>query len=257
MSSHCVAYSMPWLLTFCVKMEQKYTVRAYRKGDDDGIKSVLREAAFSNIWPGVCMSVSAPVFKYAVGLLVGVALVVSRGCVVSCFTWFCVPFFVVCLAHCIVAVYYVYGPPLFDLNDISGNYQSSNKTNFWVAETFAADGKKIIGTIAIVSKLNGMAEASNVAYLRRMSVVKSCRRQGIANCLLNTAVQFCKECNYVHVELITTKVHQAAIQLYLKSGFYCRRYTPHYYLNGLFAIWTYELVYCLQTCSNQNHIERM
>jgi len=231
-------------------MELNYTVRAYRKGDEDGVKLVLREAAFSNIWPGVCVSVSALAFKYVTALLVGVAVVVSRGSVVSCLTWFFVPFVVVCLAHCIVAVYYVYGPPLFDLNDISGNYQSSDKTNFWVAETLPVHGKKIIGTIAIVSRLNGMAHSSDVAYLRRMSVLKSCRRQGVANCLLETAVQFCKECNYVQIELITTKAHQAAMQLYLKSGFYCRRYTPHYYLNGFFAIWTYELVYSLRAYSN-------
>jgi len=237
-------------------MDVKYTIRAYRKGDEDGVKLVLREAAFSHIWPGVCVSVNAPAFKYVTALLVGVAVVMSRGCVVSCFTWFCVPFVVVCLAHCIIAVYYVYGPPLLDLNDIPGNYQSSNKTNFWVAETLHARGKKIIGTIAIVSSLNGTAHSSDVAYLRRMSVLKSYRRQGVANCLMETAVQFCKECDYIQIELITTKVHQAAMQLYLKSGFYCRRYSPHYYLKGFFAIWTYEFVYSLQTYSNKcdNHM---
>jgi len=235
-------------------MELKYIVRTFKKGDEDGVKLVLREAAFSNIWPGVCLSVSATAFKYATALLVGVAVVVSRFCLISCLTCFCVPFVVVCLAHCVVALYYVYGPPLVDLNDISGNYQSCNKTNFWVAETLPAYGKKIIGTIAIVSRLNGMAHSCDVAYLRRMSVLKICRRQGVANSLLKTAVQFCNECNYAQIELITTKVHQAAIQLYLKSGFYCRRYTPHYYLNGFFAIWTYELVYTLQSCKPQSHI---
>lgn len=235
-------------------MELMYTIRPYREGDEVGIKSVLSEAAFSNIWPGVCVSVSAPTFKRATALLVGVALLVSRGCLISCLTCLCVPFVVVCIAHCIVAVYYVYGPPLFDLNDISGNYQSCDNTNFWVAETLPMCGK-IIGTVAIVSRLNGMAYSTDVAYLRRMSVLKSYRRKGVANCLLETAVQFCKKHNYVQIELITTKVHQAAIKLYLKSGFYCRRYKPHYYLRRFVAIWTYELVYSLHTSSQkpQNH----
>ena len=228
-----------------VKMELKYTIRTYREGDEIGIKSVLREAAFSNIWPSICVSVSAPAFKYSIAVSVGVAILLLRGSVISCLAWLCVPFVFVCLAHCIVAVYYVYGPPLFDLNDISRNYQSNDNTNFWVAETLPSDEKKIIGTIAIVSRLNGMPHSTGVAYLRRMSVLKSCRRRGIANCLLDTAVQFCKEHNYTQVDLITTKVHEAAMQLYLKCGFYCRSYKPHYYLHGLVAIWTYELVYNL------------
>lgn len=240
-------------------MELQYTVRIYREGDEIGIKSVLREAAFSNIWPGICVSVSAPIFKYFTAVLVGVACVASRGSVISCLAWLCVPFAFVCLAHCVVALYYVYGPPLFDLNDIYANYQSNDNTNFWVAETLPVHGKQIIGTIAIVSSLNGMARSVNVAYLRRMSVLKSCRRRGVANCLLDTAVQFCKECNYEQIELITTKAHQAAMQLYLKSGFYCRRYQPHYYLRGLVAIWTYELVYSLhvQSSKTQNHHEEL
>jgi len=226
-------------------MELKYTIRTYRKGDEVGITSVLREAAFSNIWPGICVSVSAPAFKYCTAVMVGVAALVTRCSVIISLTGLCVPFIVVCLAHCIVALYYVYGPPLFDLDDISANYQSDYNTNFWVAETLAAHEKKIIGTIAIVSRLDGMAHSTDVAYLRRMSVLKSCRRRGVANSLLETVVQFCNKHNYVQIELITTKVHQAAMQLYLKYGFYCRKYQPHYYLRGLVAIWTYELVYNL------------
>ena len=227
----------------------KYIVRRYREGDEVGIKAVLREAAFSNIWPGICMSASTIAFKYFTAVLVGVAVVVTRGSVISCLPWLCVPFLLVCLAHCIVAVYYVYGPPLFDLNDISGNYQSNDNTNFWVAETLSEHGKKIIGTIAIVSTLNAMESSADVAYLRRMSVLKSCRRRGVAKCLLETAVKFCEEHNYMQIELITTKAHQAAMQLYLKFGFYCRKYKPYYYLHGLVAIWTYELVYSLDTHS--------
>jgi len=240
-------------------MELKYTVRAYREGDEVGVKAVLHEAAFSNIWPGICVSVSAPTFRYFTAVLVGVAVLVFRGSVMSCLACLCVPFVFVSLGHCIVAVYYVYGPPLFDLNDISGNYQSSDNTNFWVAETLAAHGKQIVGTIAIVSSLRGMTHNTGVAYLRRMSVLKSCRRRGVANRLLETAMQFCKEHNYVQIELITTKVHQAAMQLYLNSGFYCRSYKPHYYLHGLVAIWTYELVYSLRMHSHQhqNHYEEL
>ena len=238
-----------------INMELQYTVREYRDGDEAGIKSVLREAAFSNVWPGICVSVTSSTFKYFTAALVGVAVLVCRGCAMSCLASVCIPFLFVCFAHCMVAVYYVYGPPLFDLSDISGIYQSSDKTNFWVAETLPAQGKRIIGTIAVVSRLKGMPHSADVAYLRRMSVLKSCRRRGVANRLLDTAVQFCKECNYVQIELITTKAHQAAMQLYLKSGFYCRKYIPHYYLHGLVAIWTYELVYILQKYSRepQNH----
>jgi len=230
-----------------VKMELKYSIRTYREGDEAGIKSVLREAAFSNIWPGICVSVRSPAFKYFTSVLVGVAVLVCRGSVISCLASFCVPFVFVCFAHSTVALYYVYGPPLFDLNDISSNYQLNDNTNFWVAETLPAHGKQIIGTIAIVSRLHGMEHSTDVAYLRRMSVLKNCRRRGVANGLLETAVQFCKERNYVQIELITTKAHQAAMQLYLKSGFYCRKYKPYYYLHGLVAIWTYELVYSLHT----------
>jgi len=228
-----------------------YVIREYREGDEVGIKSVLREAAFSNIWPGVCVSVNDTTFKYVTAVLVSLAALFSRGCVISCLVSVFVPFVVVVLGHCIVAVYYVYGPPLCDLNDIRGNYQSTESTNFWVAETLSAHGKQIIGTIAVVNSLKGMAYCNNVAYLRRMSVLKSCRRRGVAKCLLETAVRFCREGNYLRLELITTKVHQAAMQLYLKYGFYCRKYRPYCYLHGIVAIWTYELVYSLHACSQR------
>ena len=118
--------------------------------------------------------------------------------------------------HVAAALYYIYGPPLADINDI-----------------------------VEISQKPDEACQLHVAYLRRMAVRRKFRQRGIARQLLETAVSFCREHCYKRIELITTDIHAAAMKLYKKYGFRCRSYQPRYYLGGLVTVWTYEYEYLL------------
>jgi GNAT superfamily N-acetyltransferase len=55
--------------------------------------------------------------------------------------------------------------------------------------------------------------------LRRMRVTESWRRKGVAQALLDTAIEFCRECEYRRLILDTTEQQTAAHGLYERNGF--------------------------------------
>ncbi|XP_033099250.1 N-acetylaspartate synthetase-like [Anneissia japonica] len=125
------------------------------------------------------------------------------------------------------------GPLLADMDDVQVNYQSSDKTNFWVAVT---DSDIVIGTVAITVK----EKQESVAYLRRMAVSREYRRLGIAKRLLKVALEFCESNGYNQVELITTEVQAPAQRLYESFGFQVVDRWPRKYKG--FVLWTYTLL---------------
>lgn len=221
-----------------------YAIRPFQSGDETNVKQLLREAAFSNVWPGIISTArdrTVTVWVLVVALLV---FAVAQS-VLCCLSFVVAAFLVICLLHATVAVYYVYGPPLADLNRIAEVYQSRADTQFWVAVLQRSDGaSEVAGTVAIGYRPE--LQVAGVAYLRRMAVSKRCRHRGIASSLLREAVDFCRLNDYRRVELITTDAHVAAMQLYRKFGFRCSNYRPRRYLRGLVSIWTYEFEYQLR-----------
>ena len=197
---------------------------------------VLKEASYSNLWNGYIsilgktwvitgvLSASMYIFIYSGSLLYCVATILSM-----CIT--------VYLTLMIGTWYYLYGPPLADMNDVKKNYLDEPDNHFWIAER----REEIVGTISITKKQE--ASQDKVAFLRRMAVLEDMRRCGVGRRLLEHALTFCKERNYTRIDLITTDVHQAARELYEKMGFKQVGYRPYKYLFGLVNIWTYEYTY--------------
>ncbi len=97
-----------------------------------------------------------------------------------------------------------------DLLDIEGNYINDGG-GFW--GTF--DGDKLVGTIALINAGDG------VGAIRKMFVLKKYRGKeyGIAQQLLETLLQYCREHNIPRVCLGTVGQLQAAQRFYEKNGF--------------------------------------
>ncbi|CAH1796448.1 unnamed protein product [Owenia fusiformis] len=137
------------------------------------------------------------------------------------------------------SLYYIYGPPLADMRKPKETYMVQDNTSFLVAEM----NRKIVGTIAIVPKPQTSTNTSKdngheIAWLRRMAVLRKYRGRGIAKKLLRAAILFSRKAKYKQIDLITTDVHFAARNLYTKMGFECISYKPIRRL--IIFVWTYE-----------------
>ncbi|MGN6506088.1 MAG: GNAT family N-acetyltransferase [Tepidisphaeraceae bacterium] len=95
-----------------------------------------------------------------------------------------------------------------DIDDIQRAYMTPPGNHFWVAEA----GGKIVGMI-------GVMHSDGVGEIRRLRVCESHRRRGIGSALLERAVQFCEEQNYLKVALDTFVEREPAIKLFQKFHF--------------------------------------
>jgi GNAT superfamily N-acetyltransferase len=96
-----------------------------------------------------------------------------------------------------------------DLSDIPFNYRNRSGDNFWVAE----QAGQVRGMVGIQKRSEAEAE------LRRMSVARDARRQGIGGKLLETVEDFCREQGYSQIFLTTVSQLVPAISMYRKYGF--------------------------------------
>ena len=96
-----------------------------------------------------------------------------------------------------------------DLADIPLHYLRSPGDHFWVAE----DEGQIKGMVGIQGRDEREAE------LRRMSVARDARRQGIGWALLETTETFCREQGYQQIRLTTVTLLQPAIAMYIRFGY--------------------------------------
>lgn len=97
-----------------------------------------------------------------------------------------------------------------DLMDITGTFQRGNG-NFWVA----MDGDNVVGTIGVVDIGNRQVA------LKKLFVSNSHRgkEKGIAQALMNTAVEWCQAKAIKQIYLGTTARMFAAHRFYEKNGF--------------------------------------
>ena len=97
-----------------------------------------------------------------------------------------------------------------DIDDIEMAYMNSPGNHFWVAEN--ADGA-IVGMIGVMKSEDGVGE------IRRLRVAMDHRRQGIGSALLEIAIRFCQDHNYLKVALDTFMEREPAMKLFDKFRF--------------------------------------
>jgi ribosomal protein S18 acetylase RimI-like enzyme len=103
-----------------------------------------------------------------------------------------------------------------DIDDIEFAYMKPEGNHFWVAETTeSADGAKpcIVGMIGVQHHDEGAAE------IRRLRVAKDVRRRGIGSKLIEAALHWCHDRNYLKVTLDTFMEREPAIKLFEKFQF--------------------------------------
>jgi ribosomal protein S18 acetylase RimI-like enzyme len=96
-----------------------------------------------------------------------------------------------------------------DIDDIAFAYMGDAGNHFWVAVT---EKNEVVGMI-------GVMHIDGVGEIRRLRVRVDHRRRGIGSSLLEEAVRFCKENNYLKVALDTFTDREDALRLFEKFRF--------------------------------------
>lgn len=116
-----------------------------------------------------------------------------------------------------------------DLDDIHSAYMKCAGSHFWVAEVdhgilgvanggggpegSSGGGFEVVGMIGVQHHDTGSGE------IRRLRVAQAYRRRGIGSALVEAAVRFCEERNYLKVTLDTFMEREPAIRLFEKFRF--------------------------------------
>jgi ribosomal protein S18 acetylase RimI-like enzyme len=97
-----------------------------------------------------------------------------------------------------------------DIDDIESVYMETPGNSFWVAENPAG---QVVGMIGVQHHDQG------VGQIRRLRVAKEYQRRGIGKMLLETAIAFCRESEYIKVTLDTFSERPYVVEMFKKLGF--------------------------------------
>ena len=97
-----------------------------------------------------------------------------------------------------------------DIDDIESAYMQTPGNHFWVA---AIENGRIAGMIGVQHHEEGIGE------IRRLRVAMDVRRRGIGSKLVETALQFCADQQYLKITLDTFVDREPAIKLFEKFRF--------------------------------------
>ena len=114
-----------------------------------------------------------------------------------------------------------------DILDIEENYNKSDGSCFWIAESVDNNNReqKIVGTIAV----RNLKQFESTCELKRMYVLKEFRRLGLGQKLLDIAVSYAKNVGYSKMVLDSSRNLYVARAVYLKKGFVdIPRYNDNY-----------------------------
>lgn len=113
-----------------------------------------------------------------------------------------------------------------DLDDIHSAYMKCAGSHFWIAEVKqgipgAANGggAAAVGGFEVVGMIGVQHHDAGSAEIRRLRVAQAYRRRGIGSALVEAAVRFCEERNYLKVTLDTFMDREPAIRLFEKFRF--------------------------------------
>jgi ribosomal protein S18 acetylase RimI-like enzyme len=97
-----------------------------------------------------------------------------------------------------------------DIDDIPAAYMSSPDNHFWVALNPAGE---IVGMIGVQAAEHGIGE------IRRLRVRQDSRRRGIGSALMENAIKFCQERQFIKITLDTFMERDPALSLFQKFHF--------------------------------------
>jgi ribosomal protein S18 acetylase RimI-like enzyme len=97
-----------------------------------------------------------------------------------------------------------------DIDDIESVYMNTEGNHFWVAENLEG---QIVGMIGVQHHDQG------VGQVRRLRVAQDYRRRGIGKALLETAISFCRENQYLKVAMDTFAERVIVVEMFQKLGF--------------------------------------
>jgi ribosomal protein S18 acetylase RimI-like enzyme len=109
-----------------------------------------------------------------------------------------------------------------DLADIESAYLKCPGSHFWVAEVrhgIANGGGQAGGGCEVVGMVGVQHHDAGTGEIRRLRVATGYRRRGIGSALVETALRFCEERNYLKVTLDTFMEREPAIRLFEKFRF--------------------------------------
>jgi ribosomal protein S18 acetylase RimI-like enzyme len=98
-----------------------------------------------------------------------------------------------------------------DISDIETAYMRDDGSHFWVAETPAGE---VVGMIGVRRHRQGVGE------IRRLRVHVDHRRRGVGSALMEAALTFCHQKDYLKVTLDTFMEREPAIRLFEKFRFH-------------------------------------
>jgi ribosomal protein S18 acetylase RimI-like enzyme len=97
-----------------------------------------------------------------------------------------------------------------DIDDIESAYMKKGGNHFWVSEI---SGGRVVGMIGVQHHEQGVGE------IRRLRVASDMRRRGIGSKLVEVAVKFCADQQYLKITLDTFVDREPAIKLFEKFRF--------------------------------------
>jgi ribosomal protein S18 acetylase RimI-like enzyme len=97
-----------------------------------------------------------------------------------------------------------------DIDDIWSAYMCSPDNHFWVALN---RDNEVVGMIGVQQCDPGVGE------IRRLRVRRDSRRRGVGSALMETAVKFCKEKQFLKITLDTFMEREPAVKLFEKFYF--------------------------------------
>jgi ribosomal protein S18 acetylase RimI-like enzyme len=97
-----------------------------------------------------------------------------------------------------------------DIDDIEAVYMHTSGNHFWVAENQQG---QVVGMIGVQHHEEGIGQ------IRRLRVAQDHRRRGIGSALLETAIKFCRENQYLKVAMESFIEREPAVSMFRKFGF--------------------------------------
>lgn len=187
-----------------------YTIRVYKNRDYNAVRMLFAEGMMEHL-PATCAYLlKLPRAQFVLFISFITLLLISRSYLLSL-----VSLAIVFTAgrRLLTSEYrqYVDKCQREDLLDIEESYMASNNSCFWVVESSC----RVIGMVGV----QPVPRSSEAMVLRRLSVAKDKRHQGIASALCQKVIDFARQRGFKVLSLETSMIQVAAHQLYEKLGF--------------------------------------